>query len=266
MNTGYRFGNPGLFAGLLLAVGAFSLTPLPAEAQASEPLVADRPDFVEAADVIGRARVQLETSVAAAWPGLDAPEGVGFSLPTLLRVGVGADLELRLETGLIAVWTGSPGPELADISLGLKWRPWLSADGSLAAAWLLAAELPTGTGAARGHGIRPQLLLSLEQDLAPWSWGLMPGAGWQTDGEGRRYWVGILGAVVARELAAGHSVFAEFSVVEWAPERFGGADLRASGGWTMAIHDDLQVDAALSIGLTDAAPLLGGTIGVVRRF
>ncbi|QNA99495.1 hypothetical protein [Massilia sp. Se16.2.3] len=56
-----------------------------------EPISADRPDFVESSEVVGKGRVQLETSF------LSEREHT-LSMPTLLRVGVGEAVELRFET------------------------------------------------------------------------------------------------------------------------------------------------------------------------
>ncbi|HEY0588438.1 MAG TPA: hypothetical protein VGD52_20055 [Pseudoduganella sp.] len=75
---------------VLCAAFAFAL---PLCCAASEPdrwITTDRPDFVDAPEVVGKGHIQLETGV------LQSKEA--RSTPTLLRIGVADALELRLET------------------------------------------------------------------------------------------------------------------------------------------------------------------------
>ena len=61
-------------------------------------VIPDRPDFVESSDVVGKGRVQLETSVAWERDRAGAVKTRLASTPTLLRIGTGEDWELRFET------------------------------------------------------------------------------------------------------------------------------------------------------------------------
>ncbi len=73
------------------------LAPLSAIA-GDDGIVTDRPDFVESSNVVGRGRFQIETSVLAERDKSDGVRARTYSMPTLLRYGVGDVLELRLET------------------------------------------------------------------------------------------------------------------------------------------------------------------------
>ena len=79
------------------------LAPLSAIA-ADDGIVTDRPDFVESSNVVGRGRFQIETSVLAERDKSDGVRARTYSMPTLLRYGVGDVLELRVETDGRTPW------------------------------------------------------------------------------------------------------------------------------------------------------------------
>src|SRR5882672_7148159 len=58
----------------------------------------DRPDFVESSAVVGRGRFQLETSVAGERDNAGGLRLRTLSTPTLLRLGVSENIELRVES------------------------------------------------------------------------------------------------------------------------------------------------------------------------
>src|SRR5216117_3298997 len=138
------------------------VTALAAAAAHAEPIVTDRPDFVEASSVVGSGHFQIETSVARA----NDPSEHVTNTPTLLRYGLTDTLELRLES---EGWQRSTsGGEVqrggADATVGLKWhaRNGDEDDGVAAIAWLVDATLPTGSAPFRGRGVRPSLRMVME--------------------------------------------------------------------------------------------------------
>src|SRR4051794_5657264 len=157
-----------------------------AVARADEPLVTDRPDFVESSMVVDRGHWQLETSFASQLDKDAAGTRVrALTTPTLLRFGVRERLELRVETdGWTRVTTQPAGAAAAretgfsDVSLGVKWH---QQDGDEAShrpsiAWLVHADIDSGSGAFRGQGVRPSLRMVAEWELPhDWSLGVMPG-------------------------------------------------------------------------------------------
>jgi hypothetical protein len=61
-------------------------------------IVTDRPDFVESSDVVGKGRFQVETALE-----IERNRNAGIKerttfTPTLLRVGISENWELRMET------------------------------------------------------------------------------------------------------------------------------------------------------------------------
>src|SRR5690349_10760629 len=69
-----------------------------AQEQDQDSIEADRPDFVESSKVVGKGRLQLETSMLLERERSGEGRERTLSTPTLLRIGVSRELELRVET------------------------------------------------------------------------------------------------------------------------------------------------------------------------
>jgi len=233
----------------------------------------DRPDYVESSDVVGRGRFQIETSIAWERDRSDGGEERTWSTPTLLRLGVSQDVELRLETeGWQQRHTSEDGVSdtqsgTGDLSAGVKWH---MADGEGAMpslATLLHLDFPAGEHEFNGHGLRPSLRLVAEWEFADgWGLGLMPGVISNTDDAGDRFTGWSFGAVLGKEVTEGVRLFGEFAGEQFAAQRHGGNvmtfDLGA--GWVFA--PDMQLDFAMSRGLSDATPDWAATVGFSVRF
>ncbi|MET0210870.1 MAG: transporter, partial [Burkholderiaceae bacterium] len=167
---------------LMLLAGAFASAT--AARAADEGIATDRPDFVESSDTVGKGRFQIETSIAFE---RDKSQGLRSRLqstPTLLRWGFSDDIELRLETdGALRARASGDGVTVrengfADSSLGVKWhvKEGDEAAGTPGMAWLFHADMPSGSRAFKGHGVRPSVRLTAEWDLPrDYSVGVMGG-------------------------------------------------------------------------------------------
>jgi hypothetical protein len=101
---------------------------------------------------------------------------------------------------------------LQELALGLKWhaRDGDEAVGRPALAWLLHADLDSGSGAFRGQGTRPSLRLVAEWVLPQGvTLGAMPGLLYERTDEGQRYWGASLAIVLGRSITEDLRVFAE---------------------------------------------------------
>lgn len=240
-----------------------------------EPIATDRPDFVESSDVVGKGRVQLETSLA--WE-RDRQGGVKTRLsstPTLLRVGVADDWELRLETdGRMHLRTDAAGATTrergwSDLSFGVKWhqRDGNEETGTPGLGWLVHLDADTGSGAFRGQGVRPSLRMVAEWEFAGgWSLGVMPGLFRDRDDAGRHFTGGILAAVLGRSLNDRTRAFVKLSGEQIAPARHGGNVATLDTGVAFLLTHDVQLDLAMSRGLNRNAPDFAWTVGVSARF
>ncbi|MCY4744518.1 transporter [Pelomonas sp. UHG3] len=240
-----------------------------------EPLATDRPDFVESSDVVGRGRVQLETSLA--WD-RDRQGGMRVrtaSTPTLLRMGVSAQWELRLETdGRLRQHTTEAGVSVrergwSDLSVGAKWHQQDGDEerGKPGIAWLMHVDVDSGSGVFRGQGLRPSLRMVAEWELAGgWSVGVMPGLYRDRNDDGRRYTGAILAAVVGKSLTEQTRVFVELAGQQLTSARNGGRVISLDAGVAYLLSRDLQLDLAVARGLTAQTPDFSWTVGLSTRF
>ena len=246
-------------------------------ALAEEPLVTDRPDFVESSEVVGRGRWQVETGLDFTRDSADGLRTRAVNTGTLLRFGNSATTELRLETdGLARVkvtdestGASSTAQGMSDLALGIKWH---AQDGQAdtntpSVAWLLHVDLPTGAADLRGHGARPSLRAVAEWDLPhDMSVGVMPGVISDTDEQGQRFTAGILAATLGKDFAGGVHAFVELAGQQIASSRHGGNVVTFDTGAALRLTDDLQLDVSLMKGLTRTSPDLQVGLGLSARF
>ncbi|KFI06475.1 transporter [Massilia sp. BSC265] len=234
---------------------------------AQDPISTDRPDFVESSNVVGKGRVQLETSVLLERERSGPVRERLVATPTLLRYGIGESFELRAETDgrtnhrhaegrVRATETG-----YADASLGLKWHA-MDAAGTLPSVGvLLHADLDSGSRAFRGKGARPSLRVVGEWELpGDYSLGVMPGVGVERDESGR-YRYGILGVVVGKSINERLRGFVEVALPQIARSSHGGTQASLDLGGAYLLSDTVQLDAMLSRGLNSRTPDTAFTIG-----
>jgi hypothetical protein len=250
-----------------------------ARAGDDEPISTDRPDFVESSQVVGKGRIQLETSLQWERQRDDELHTRTISTPTLLRIGLGESTELRIETdGRTVIHASEPSSGArttvagyADSELGIKWH---LADqqgegfgGTPSLGVLLHAELPSGSRELRGHGVRPSLRLSAEWELANgYSLGVMPGLAQESADKGKRYGYGILAATFGKEFSERLRGYVELAAPQIARASHGGTQARFDTGLAWLVNKDCQVDVSLVHGLNRRTPDLALAFGLsVRR-
>ena len=243
----------------------------------ADAMVTDRPDFAESSEVVGARRVQVETSVEFE---RDDSAGVrlrGRSTPTLLRIGLDEQFELRVETdGALredrrdqATGQRSRHSGTADTSLGMKWHTQDSDEeaGLPSTAWLFHVDLPTGGDAFRGQGWRPSLRYVAEWELPhDFSLGMMPGVVWDKNEAGDRFAYGLFALALGKDLAPRVSAIFELAAQQVASRRNGGNVYAFDAGVAWGLTDDLQLDASFTRGLNRNAPDLQWALGLSARF
>jgi len=253
--------------------------PLAAHAGDDDTINPDRPGVSESSQVVGKGRVQLETS--AEWDRLrdDTSHERTITTPTLLRIGLGESTELRFETdGRTIIHASDPSTGVhtvsagwADTEVGLKWH---LADqqkdqqhGAPSLGLLLHAALPSGSRDLRGHGLRPSLRLAAEWELPHGlSLGVMPGLAIDSDDNGARYGYGILAVSLDKEFSERARGFVELAAPQIAGGSHGGTQASFNTGLAYLVNKDCQVDVQLTHGLNHRTPDLGLAFGLsVRR-
>lgn len=224
-----RFARPTFRHAAISSASLLALC-LATAAHADEPISADRPDFVESSSVVGKGRFQLETGFNSEHHKADGVKERATSTPTLLRFGLSDSLEfrvssdgfsrLRSEDTTTGITTRERG--YSDLNIGIKWNTHEgdAASNTPAMAWLLHADLETGSRAFRGDGVRPSLRFVAEWDLPnDWSVGVMPGIFAEKNEDGDRYVGASRPSPWAR---AGRTAFAPMSswpASNWPPRR-----------------------------------------------
>jgi len=252
--------------------------PLAAHAGDDDTINPDRPGVSESSQVVGKGRVQLETS--AEWDRLrdDTSHERTITTPTLLRIGLGESTELRFETdGRTIVHASDPSTGVhtvtagwGDTDVGVKWhladQPQDQQAGAPSLGVLLHAALPSGSSELRGHGLRPSLRLvaewELPQDL---SFGVMPGLGIDSDDNGARYGYGILAANLGKAFSERLHGFVELAAPQIARASHGGSQASFDTGLTWLLNKNCQLDVQLNHGLNHRTPDLSVAFGLSLR-
>jgi len=221
-----------------------------------EAISTDRPDFVESSDVIARGVVQIETGVNYERDSNASEPTRTYTTPTLLRVGLGSNLELRFETDgrtsqrTTTINGSSTETGFSDLSVGLKWH---CNDGDAehhrpATALLLHADLPSGSRAFRGVGVRPSLRGVAEWELSEsTSIGVMPGVVFDQS-EQHHFVSGIFAATAGHQLTGNLRGFIEIAGQQIAHAEDGGIILTYDTGLTYLLSKSVQIDCVLSRG------------------
>lgn len=245
------------------------------ETSKSEPIATDRPDFVESGQVVGKGRFQFETGLNFDRSKVDGVTLKSLSNSALLRFGIADTLEFRIETdGFIRATASGFGSSLSqngfgDTALGVKWQMQDSdeASGRPAIAWLIHADMASGSKEFRGQGTRPSVRAVFEWELADdASFGIMPGIMLNRNDDGKRYTMGILAATYSRPLTDGWRGFVELSGQQIQSRANGGNVTTFDFGVSHLISNDVQVDAWVSKGLSKAAPDIAAGVGFAIRF
>ncbi len=267
---------------LVLGAGPFFATAAGTAHAQPGPLVADRPDFTEAAATVGRGVVQLEFGYTYEY---DRPEGGGGVVWThspgepLLRVGMLAEgLELRLGLSPVSVGAGADGRNVTergveDLYLGIKLA--LAEQNGLrpALAILPQMTIPTGSDAFTSDRTLPGVNFIYGWDLSgdvalagstQLNRAVTGSRGAEDAEEGYYEWA--QSAVAGFSLSARAAVYAEwFAFFHDEPLEIR-AEHYANGGFTWSLGDDLQWDIRAGVGLSDAATGFFGGTGLVVRF
>ena len=258
-----RWNVPALAIGSLFAMAAG-----PAHAQRG-PLVADRPDFTEAAATVGRGVFQLEFGYTY--------ERDRHSLgETLLRVGVLSEaVELRLGLSPVSVRAGTDGGRSTqtgteDLYLGIKLA--LAGQEGLRPALAILPQMtvPTGSDAFTSDRTLPGVNFiygwDVTEDVALAGSTQMNRAVSESRGAGEEYAEWAQSAVAGFSVGVRAGFYAEWFAFFHAEPDGTRAEHYANGGFTWSFGDDLQWDIRAGAGLNESATGFFAGTGFVVRF
>jgi len=219
-----------------------------APACAADRIDTDGPDFVESTESVAQGHWQFETGPLQTRDRRPGAHTNTIATPFLLKAGIGEGAELRLETDGYSHPGGTDAPAgrsgVADTAIGIKWHVQDSQAGTAtpALAWIAHVELPSGSPAWRGIGLRPSLRAVIGWDLPhDFTLGVMPGIKLDTREDGRRFVSGILGVVAGHWWTPRLRSFIEAEADSIARVRDGGVILYRNVGAAYGLTDDWQI-------------------------
>jgi len=247
-------------------------------AQEKDRLSSDRPDFLTSPDVVGKGRFQIETGAL-----VQRDDAAGntrtrtATTPTLLRLGVTDKIEMQLatdgrvrarETDLVTQATVHMHG-YADTAIAIKWNTQDGDEekGEPGIGWVLQATMPSGSRALRGRGVRPAVIGAFEWDLPnDMALGANAGLAYDNSETGGRFFSGTLGTGLSKRLTDHLTIAAEVVAQQVARRKYGGNVAIADIGATYLLTENVQVDALVGRGLSNASPKYLYTVGIAARF
>ncbi|MFL6245297.1 MAG: transporter [Thermoanaerobaculia bacterium] len=225
------------------------LLALPLHAQQSS-IVADRPGLADGSTTVGSHTFQLETGVTH-----EDDDGSLLTLPTLLRLGLASDFELRIESAVLGFTSGDE--EWAPVALGFKWR--VRDDEAFPLSLLVSVQPPSGGGSLGARELETSVRIVSDLDLGG-GFSLTPNVGLSLVEGGDP--VAVFAASVERE--AGNAVpFLDFEVSAGDGETSAIVD----GGVAWIVNRQTQLDISGGVRVSGTAyPDHFIAAGISRRF
>lgn len=169
-----------------------------------------------------------------------------------------------------------PAPSGAEAAFGARWRV-LQGDATMhvpVVSWMADVEPASPGGLARSSLPRPSVHLSAEWALTDdVSFGVMPGMAFDTDLAGRRQANGTLAVTLGKSWSPQWRTYVDFARDRLMPTLLatstavgGGTSTTLDAGITFQAPSGLQLDVALTHGLSAAAPDFQAGVGVSSRF
>ncbi len=241
----------------------------------AEPISTDRPDFVESSNVVGKGRFQIETGLAVD-RFKQAPLNIRTTTtPTLLRLGVSDEWELRLETDG-RTWLHSRDQTnqtnfsqrgYSDLAVGTKWHLQDQQEGIPSIGVLAHVDLPSGSAEFKGKGARPSLRVVYEWELPnDLSLGVEHGLLYDNTDQGKRFASGIFGITLAKSWTEQFRTFVEFAAPQITKTTYGGTLASLDVGAAYLLSNDIQLDTTVTRGLNRRTADWTWGIGISLRF
>lgn len=231
----------------------------------------DRPDATESPYTVDAGHVQVELSFIDFSRESDASREDAYAYaPVNLKLGLLNNLDLQLVLApyeRIQADGGEDPSGFGDAQVRLKLNLWGNDAGDTALALMPFVKFPTGDDSLTNDRLEGGLIVPFAVALpADFSLGLMVELDVVRDATDEGYEFDVVhSAVLGRDLIGSLGAFAEyFGVAGTDPD----VEYRASfnTGITLGITPDVQLDAGVRIGLTDAAEDFGVFAGISFRY
>jgi hypothetical protein len=233
-----------------------------AEADGDDLISPDRPGLADGSTVVGPNRFQIETGVQIEFRRAGDTREQKWFVPTLLRFGLAADLELRVEGNALTRLTASDPLQgalkttgLSPTSVGMKYHLIASAGVSRPSVGVIARLFPpSGTSVFRTRHVTGDVRLAADWDFAP-NWSLNPNIGVAAyeDDVGRAYAAGLFATTLNYNPTKAVTLFVDVGVQ--APEgKFGRTSVILDVGVAYIIGRNVQLDLSAGYGAAGKTP------------
>jgi len=253
-----------------LGLGFVLLAPISVQAQAQASAAAadndyinpDRPGIADGSNVVGAGRFQIETGVQEEFRRSGGESDRTLLLPTLLRLGLNKDWELRVETTGAYIWDRASDPasgvtksQGADpVSLGVKYHFQETAGLSQPSLGvILRVFAPSGSGPFKTRHTTADLRLAADWDIAP-MWSLNPNLGVAIyESRGRTYAAGLFAATLNYNPSPILNFFVDTGTQS--PEtKHGRTAMIYDAGLAYLVGHDIQLDLSVGTGAAGSTP------------
>jgi hypothetical protein len=209
------------------------------------------------------------TSAAPTWQAAPAASFTGRAVDYAARANAAA-------ANAVVADPDHPAPAGAEAAFGARWRV-LQGDATThvpVVSWMADVEPANPGGLARSNLLRPSVHLSAEWALTDdVSFGVMPGMAFDTDLAGRRQASGTLAVTLGKSWSPQWRTYVDLARDRLMPTLLAGATPVGGGpsttldaGITFQAPSGVQLDLALTHGLSAAAPDFQAGLGVSSRF
>ncbi len=265
---------PALALGALLLVGA-AVHAEPAVANDDDPINPDRPGIADGSNVVGAGRFQIEMGIQQENRKSAGTDTRTLFIPTLLRFGLGKNLELRVE-GNTYTWTkeSSPGQGatrskgMAPTSIGFKIHFADAIDSQRPSLGAIVRFFPrSGTGDLRTSRATGDLRIAADWDISP-QWSLNPniGIGLYEDDAQRLYTAGLAALTLTYISSKALSLFIDTGL-QFPETKHGRTAAIIDIGAAYVIGQDLQLDFSAGSRAAGETPArFFWSAGISRRF
>ncbi len=232
----------------VLLVSVIAVSVLSSAPALAEPITTDRPDIAESSLAMGAGAYQLEQGTSF--------EAGGLSFPSLQRLGIGSNVELRLETPIVTL-SGAQAA-FTEVGLGAKWHFLDGGElGHMPSMGLIGHAVVNSLGQVEPvFKLAADTSLPLEFDL-----GMNVGASLPPGNTSPAL---NYAASLSRSLSDSFRFYVEASSVN--DLMAGTNELGVDGGVALLLDESLQLDMAVYKGLTDTSTDWYVGAGISKRW
>lgn len=259
-----RWSSVGRASALML--GLALLAPISAQAQSAagdeDYINPDRPGIADGSKVVGAGHFQVEIGVQEEFRQSGGASDRTLFIPTLLRLGLSKNWELRVETTGAYIRdrvsdpaSGVTNSQGADpVSLGVKYHFQDSAGLSQPSLGvILRVFAPSGSGSFKTSHATADLRLAADWDITP-KWSLNPNVGVAIyESAGRTYEAGLFATTLNYNPSPILNFFVDTGIQS--PEtKHGRTSMIFDGGIAYIVGHDIQLDFSVGTGAAGSTP------------